>query len=100
MTPAQPAVSTPPRPDRRPDLIFREVEADFFVYDPVRDRVLLLNATSALILELCDGTRSWEQIAAEVAAAFKVDRELVSKDVEATQRQFRRAGLLRRGTGG
>lgn len=92
-------MSTNPRPDRRPDLIFRKVDEDVCVYDPVRDRVLLLNATSALILDLCDGTRSWEQIAAEVAAAFPVDRERVSNDVEAMRQEFRNAGLLRKGSG-
>ena len=55
-------------PDRRPDLIFRQIDDDVCVYDPVRDRILLLNATSALILDLCDGTRTWEQIEAEAAA--------------------------------
>jgi hypothetical protein len=94
-------MSTPaPPPDRRPDLIFRKVDEDVVVYDPIRDRVLLLNATSALILDLCDGTRSWEQIESEVAAAFPVDRELVSNDVETMRRQFRSAGLFRSGTGG
>jgi hypothetical protein len=93
-------MSTPARPQRRLDLVYRTVEEDFFVYDPVRDRALLLNATSAFILDLCDGTRSWEQIAAEVAATFQVDSERVSTDVEATRREFRSKGLLQRGTGG
>jgi hypothetical protein len=87
-------------PNRRPDLIFRRIDDDVFVYDPIRDRVLLLNATSAFILDLCDGTRSWEEIEAEVAAAFPVARELVASDVAAMRQQFRHAGLFRSGTGG
>jgi Coenzyme PQQ synthesis protein D (PqqD) len=93
-------MSASARPDRRSDLIFRKIDADVCVYDPIRDRVLLLNATSALILDLCDGTRTWEEIEAQVAVAFSVDREIVSKDVEAMRERFRRAGLLRSGTGG
>ena len=87
-------MSIPPPPDRRPDLIFRTIDGDVFVYDPVRDRVLLLNTTSAFILDLCDGTRSWEQIESEVAKAFSFDREIVAKDVAAMRQQFRHAGQV------
>jgi hypothetical protein len=90
-------VNSPTHPHRRPDLIFRKIDDDICVYDPIHDRVLLLNATSALILDLCDGTRTWEQIEGAVAAAFPVDPERISHDVATLRDQFRRAGLFRRG---
>jgi coenzyme PQQ synthesis protein D (PqqD) len=93
-------VSAAVRPDRRSDLIFRQVDDEVCVYDPIRDRITLLNTTSALILDLCDGTRTWEQIAAEVAEAFPVAREVVARDVETMRVQFVRAGLLRRAVDG
>jgi len=93
-------MTAPLPPVRRPDLIFRKVDDDIVVYDPIRDHILLLNSTSALILDLCDGSRSWAEIEAEIAGAFPVDRAVVAQDVEEVRRQFRRAGLFRSGTGG
>ena len=42
-------------------------------YHPGRDRVHVLNATAALVLELCDGRRGYREIEEMVAEAFSVD---------------------------
>ena len=50
-------------------------------YDPVRERpvlqypegAMLLNATGAEILRLCDGTRTTDTIAAELSARYGAD---------------------------
>jgi hypothetical protein len=43
------------------------------IFDPATDRVHHLNNTAALVLELCDGRRTIEQIAAMLGTAFGLD---------------------------
>jgi PqqD family protein of HPr-rel-A system len=49
-----------------------EVEDGFVVYQPDRARVHYLNPTAKLILELCDGTLTAEQIAVLIEEAFSL----------------------------
>jgi hypothetical protein len=78
----------------RDDLLFRRVDDDFVVYDPVADRTVLLNVSGAVVFDLCDGTRTRAAIAEELAAAFEVDSELVAPDVERVLGELRGLGLL------
>lgn len=82
------------RPRTRDDLVFRQEGDDFFVYDPVCDRVALLNMSAALIFDLCDGSRTPQEIGAEVAVAFRTSRDLVDRDVGETLKGFARSGFL------
>jgi hypothetical protein len=70
------------RPKLRAELIFRQLEEDLVVYDPVTDITALLNASAAAVLDLCDGTRESHEIAAEVAAMLKVDGQSISGEVK------------------
>jgi len=49
------------------------VDDGYVVYQEPAKRVHYLNVTAALVLELCDGTRSDAQIADEVAAFFGLE---------------------------
>jgi hypothetical protein len=80
----------PERPRRRQDLIFREIDEDFVIYDPVTDHTLLLNVSSAAVLELCDGSRTLGDMVDEVAAAFGVEPGEVCAEVEASLEGFAR----------
>ena len=71
------------QPERRSDLIFREIEGEFVVYSPSGDRSALLNPTAAMVLELCDGSRTPGEIAAKISESFSVPPEEVLRDVEA-----------------
>ena len=51
------------QPKVRADLVFRTVDEDLVVYDPLSDRTSLLNLSAAVILDLCDGTRDARAIA-------------------------------------
>jgi hypothetical protein len=51
-----------------------EVADGLVIYHPTKDRVHYLNATSSLIFELCDGSRSSEQIADLVADAYELPK--------------------------
>ncbi len=78
----------PERPCLRQDLISRQIDEDFVVYDPVTDRTLLLNVSSAAVLELCDGRRTLDDMAEEVAAAFRVEPGEVRAEIEASLQDF------------
>lgn len=87
-------MTLPLRPRLRDDLIFRQVEEDFVVYDPVSDRTALLNLSAAAVLDFCDGDRTADEIADEIAEAFSVDAETVLADVDAVLMEFMSQGFL------
>ena len=58
------------RPRRAAGVELSEVTDGFLVYEPARDRVHYLNATAALLLEVCDGTMRAAELPGFLAAAF------------------------------
>lgn len=89
-----PEKELPERPRLRDDLIFRQVEEDFVVYDPVSDRTALFNLTAAAVLDLCDGSRTAGEIAEAVAETFSAEVSEVSENVASSLKEFRAHGLL------
>lgn len=56
-----------PHPTVNPVILLSPVENGYVAYDPVADRLHQLNPMAALLVELCDGTRSADDIRALVA---------------------------------
>ncbi|MBP7797895.1 MAG: HPr-rel-A system PqqD family peptide chaperone [Thermoanaerobaculaceae bacterium] len=56
-----------------PDLVFREDNDGGLIFDPATGDVQVLNETAAFICTLLDGTRSAEEIVAEVLEEFEVE---------------------------
>ncbi|HWF64754.1 MAG TPA: PqqD family peptide modification chaperone [Rhizomicrobium sp.] len=54
-------------PTVNPVILLSPVEGGYVAYDPARDNLHQLNPIAALITELCDGTRSVEEVSALVA---------------------------------
>ena len=85
-------------PRTRDDLVVRCVDEDFAVYDPVRDRLALLNPSAALVFDLCDGSNTLQDIVAEVIRAFALDASVEAGDLHAQIResllQLERQGML------
>jgi hypothetical protein len=54
-----------------------ETADGYVIYDKVRDRVHFLNATAAIVLELCTGTRTATDIAATVEQTFSLPQRPV-----------------------
>lgn len=73
-----------------------ETEHGLIVYDETTDRVHHLNQTAALILELCDGTRTKEQIATDLGRLFELSESPLST-VEECLDQLRDEGLINPG---
>lgn len=56
-----------------PDLVFREDNDGGLIFDPATGDVQVLNETAAFMCSLMDGTRSAEEIVAEVLEEFETD---------------------------
>ncbi len=82
------------RPRRRDTLAAEEIEEDLLLYDPDRDLVHLLNVTALAIWELCDGTRTTQEIARELEKLVSSGDHDIGKDVERTLGELREKGLI------
>jgi hypothetical protein len=84
------------RPRGRDDVVFRQLDEEWVVFDPRSDRLHALNLTAALVWTHCTGELDVGEIAAEVGGAFDppVPSDEVLPDVEAAVARFRSEGLL------
>ena len=82
------------RPKLREDLVFRQVEEDFVAYDPVSDRTVLLNRSAAVLLDLCDGRRTLDEIAGTLAETYSSHADEIRRDLESSLEELRAQGLL------
>lgn len=58
------------RPQLARGLQINVVEDGYIIYQPRRDRVHYLNPTAALVVELCTGKNTWDEIIDLVQAAW------------------------------
>jgi len=74
----------------RADLEIIAADEGFVVHDASRDVVHYLNQTAAIVLSLCDGSRSTDAIAELVKSQFDLDeppRDDVSEIIEKLEAQ-------------
>jgi hypothetical protein len=64
------------------------------VYDEVGHSLLILNAAAAAIWEFCDGSATFQQIVAELAARHETGSEFIRDDVAETLRKLSSLGLV------
>lgn len=81
------------RPVRTGEQEIEEAADGFIVYQPREDRIHYLNHTAALVLEMCDGGHSGEDIAVWLARAYSLS-ELPLADVGETLASLAREGLI------
>lgn len=81
---------------RRDDVVFRQLDTDWVIFDPGADRLHSLNLTAALIWSHLTGEAELDEIADQVGAAFEppVAGTEILADVRATVQRFRDEGLL------
>lgn len=70
------------------------VDGELVLYDPVRQRVHVLNASAAVIWQLCDGTRTRNDFATALAWAWPEARSDFHADVADILRELEAEGLL------
>jgi hypothetical protein len=82
------------RPKRANHLIQHDMDQEALIYDPVVDRTHRLNVSATRIWEMCDGTRSLEDIARMLTDQFEVEFETALQDARAVVEQLREEQLL------
>ena len=81
-------------PIRAEGIEVNPVPEGYIVYDPGRDRAHELNHTAALILELCNGENTTDEIVRAVQVAYELP-EPPEAEALACIDQLREEGLLR-----
>jgi len=84
---------TPERPTIAEGLDLNETDDGLIIYVPATDRVHYLNSTASVVLQLCDGSRTPAEIAAEVGEVFGLEASPVAETEDCLER-FGREGLL------
>ena len=85
---------TASRPSVRDGLTTVELDGEAVVYDEANGELHHLNPAATVVLSLCDGTRTVEEIASAVSEAFDLSPDHVLPDVRAAVERFGQAGLL------
>lgn len=83
-------------PKGRPDVVFRQLDDGWVLFDPRATKLHALNLSAALVWAHCDGGYDPDGIARSLAASFDppVSMSRARQDVDATLKRFRQAGLL------
>lgn len=87
----------PQRPARAEGYSVEELDGELLLFSPASGSVIALNQTAALVWNLCDGSRTVEEIAALIAAAYPDAAAEIPGDVADVVALFGRHGALARG---
>ena len=88
------AVSVSPISSPAKSIVVTEIDGDLALYDPRRERVLMLNHTASAIWCLIDGTKTIDGLAESLATAFDLDPESIREEVISTVERFANEGFL------
>jgi hypothetical protein len=89
-------ISKDSRPVRRLGLLFYRALEEMVIYDPTESCAASLNASARAILELCDGTRTAEQICGELAQTYRTAADELREDLARALERLCELGLLDR----
>ncbi len=92
---AQP-LTVPPDyvPQRAADVFELDMEDGFILFNHDSSLVHHLNPSAAVVWQLCDGSASVAQLAAEIAEEFGLDRGQIQGQVAAVIAEFDALGLV------
>jgi hypothetical protein len=76
------------RPKRKENFKLEEVGGEILLYHPETAKILYCNETAKLIWQLCDGSRTEDEIAGIFREAFPEEGDAVADDVKETLKQF------------
>lgn len=84
-------------PHPRPSDRFRQTDLgdEYLFYDAESDRMHVLNGTAREIYLLCDGSRSFEEVARAFASRYEVEPEVAVRDARQILDQLAALGLVR-----
>jgi hypothetical protein len=82
------------KPKVRADLSIIQIEGEAVVYDPVDVRLHHLNATAAVVFQLCDGTGTVKELAEDIAETVGLQQDQVLPQVRVVVQHLMHTGLL------
>ena len=82
------------RPLTRADLSVFPLDDELVIYDPENGESFILNQTGRLVWERCDGTRTLDEIADEIATLLHVSTQIAFTDIAELLESLRQANLL------
>lgn len=86
--------SVPSRPQRAARVAERLVDGELVLYDPLHQRVHVLNPTAALTWRLCDGQHTAVELVEALAERYPASRAAIEADVPRIVNLFRAEELL------
>lgn len=75
-------------------MVTSEVLDELVAYSPASSQAVSLNVSARAIFELCDGTRTVDDICSELSGSAGMPPEALRADVQAAIEQMRELGLL------
>ncbi len=82
------------QPRAREDVLFRQVDDEWVVFDPAANELHVLNLSAAIVWSHCTGDRTPEEIAGKLQEAYGLESERALTDVRVALARFDEAGLL------
>jgi hypothetical protein len=83
-----------PGPRRAEGFTIEQVEDELLLFHPGRGSIVALSPTAALVWNLCDGTRTADEIAALLAGAYPEAAAEIPADVAEILAVFARHGTV------
>jgi hypothetical protein len=82
------------KPRQAENIVTSEVFDELVAYAPSSSQAVSLNASARAIWELCDGSRTFDEICAELAEAAGVPADALRTDVATAIDKFHELGLV------
>lgn len=70
------------------------IDGELLLFHPAQARMMYCNETASLIWQLCDGTRTVDEIVTLLSEAFPEAETQIAEDVRATLEQFVAHGAI------
>jgi hypothetical protein len=83
-----------PKPRHVDGVVTSEVLDELVAYSPATSQAVSLNVSARAIFELCNGTRTVDDISNELSGSAGMPPEALRDDVQAAIEQMRDLGLL------
>jgi hypothetical protein len=82
------------RPIRQTDTTIQEVGSELLVLDQQQESLNQLNSTAAWVFARCDGSRTLDELLAELMQTYDVPHEIAHQDLLSVLRELADLGLI------
>lgn len=84
------------KPKKREDLKIENIEDGSVVYDPLNDKVFLLNSSASVILEMCDGNFTIKEMIDIISETLNIKKKKVSEDMIKIINEFIKKNIIKK----